>query len=226
MEYKRFAKYYDQFYQKKDYEKEVEFLTNFIKPKDEIIDIGCGTGMHASILQKKGVKIDGLDLNKEMLNIAKKRINGNLYNQNILSIKVDKKYNLVISMFAVINHLKDTNELETAFLNLKNLLLPNGRIIIDLHNPQASGKKEDFYDNMSRTMVWNYDKNLKIEISNIIFNIDGKSYEDKHLFRIFSINEIKTAAKKVGLNVIAVYENYDIKKEGNVFSKNIQFLIQ
>ena len=30
MEYKQFAKYYDMFYQKKDYQKEVEFLSNFI----------------------------------------------------------------------------------------------------------------------------------------------------------------------------------------------------
>ena len=33
MEYKEFAKYYDIFYQKKDYEKEVGFLMNFIKTK-------------------------------------------------------------------------------------------------------------------------------------------------------------------------------------------------
>lgn len=226
MEYKEFAKYYDKFYQKKDYDKEVKFLLNFTIPNDQIIDIGCGTGMHASILQKQGFKIDGLDLNEEMLNVAKTRINGNLYNQDILNIKIDKKYNLIISMFAVINHLKDSNELEKAFLNLKKLLLPNGKIIIDLHNPQASGKKEDFYDNMSRTMVWNYDKDLKVEVSNIIFNIDDKNYEDTHTFRIFSIDEVKTAVQNVGLNVVAIYENYDVKKEGNSFSKNIQFLIQ
>ena len=46
MEYKEFAKYYDKFYSKKDYQKEVLFLKNFINKEDKIIDIGCGTGMH------------------------------------------------------------------------------------------------------------------------------------------------------------------------------------
>lgn len=102
MEYKEFAKYYDKFYSKKNYKKEVEFLKKLVRKNDKIIDIGCGTGIHASLLSNYDV--DGLDLNKEMLEIAKTRIKGNLYNQNMLNININKKYNIIISMFAVINH--------------------------------------------------------------------------------------------------------------------------
>ncbi len=224
MEYKEFAKYYDKFYSKKDYKKEVLFLKNFISKKDKIIDIGCGTGVHASLL--KDYNIDGLDLNREMLEIAKTRINGNLYNQNILNININKEYNIIISMFAVINHLKNIDELEICLINLKKILLPNGKIILDLHNPQSSGQKIDCYDNIQRTMIWNYNKDLKIEKSQIIFEIDNNKYIDEHTFRIFSIEEIKNTCKKVGLKVINIYENYDILKEGTEKSKNLQFLIE
>ena len=78
--------------------------------------------MHASLLQQNGFKVDGLDLNKEMLDIAKTRVHSNLYLQNILDLNINKKYNVIISMFAVLNHLKDTQELEKALLNLKNIL--------------------------------------------------------------------------------------------------------
>ena len=88
MEYKEFAKYYDKFYQNKDYVKEVNFLMNFINPKDRVIDIGCGTGIHASLLSQKGLKVDGLDMSKEMLDITKTRLNSKLYLQNILDIKL------------------------------------------------------------------------------------------------------------------------------------------
>ena len=225
MEYKEFAKYYDKFYKNKNYVKETEFLMNFINQDDKIIDIGCGTGIHASLLQQKGFKIDGLDLNKEMLDIAKTRVNSTLYLQNILDLNINKKYNVIISMFAVLNHLKDTQELEKALINLKNILTDEGKIIIDLHNPQNSGNKIDSYDNMIRTMEWNYDKKTKIEESKIIFEIDGKKYIDNHTFRIFTIDEIKQCCKNVGLSVKKVYENYNIDKGGTPTSKNLQFLI-
>ena len=224
MEYKKFAKYYDKFYSKKDYQKEVLFLKNFISKNHCIIDIGCGTGRHASLLND--YNIDGLDLNKEMLEIAKTRINGSIYHQNILNINIGKKYDIVISMFAVINHLKDIDELERCLINLKKILKPSGKIIIDLHNPQSSGEKIDSFDNIKRTMLWNYDKEAKIEKSNIIFEIDNKIYNDSHIFRIFSIDEIKKMCEKVGLNVINIYENYDITKKGNKNSKNLQFVIE
>ena len=225
MEYKEFAKYYDKFYQKKDYQKEVIFLTNFINKEDKIIDIGCGTGIHASLMIKDGYQVDGLDLNKEMLDIAKTRLNTNLYCQNILDIDIDKKYDVIISMFAVINHLKDTKELTICLNNLKKILKDNGKIIIDLHNPQSSGSKTDTYDNMTRIMEWNYNRDAKIEESKISFIINNKEYYDTHTFRIFTIDEIKECCRNVGLRVAHIYENYDITKEGTATSKNLQFII-
>ena len=225
MEYKEFAKYYDKFYQNKNYKKETEFLNNFINANDKILDVGCGTGIHAALLTDNGFEVDGLDLNKEMLEIAKTRLKTNLYWQNILEIDISKKYNMIISMFAVFNHLKDTDELMQGLMNLKQLLHDDGKIIIDLHNPQSSGSKIDTYDNMTRVMKWNYDRSLKIEKSDIIFEIDGIKYTDTHTFRIFTIDEMKECCERVGLKVVNVYENYDINKEGTSASKNLQFLI-
>ena len=225
MEYKEFAKYYDKFYQNKNYKKETEFLKNFINANDKILDIGCGTGIHAALLTDNGFEVDGLDLNKEMLEIAKTRLKTNLYWQNILEIDISKKYNMIISMFAVFNHLKDTDELMRGLMNLKQLLHDGGKIIIDLHNPQSSGSKIDTYDNMTRVMKWNYDRSLKIEKSDIIFEIDGIKYTDTHTFRILTIDEMKECCERVGLKVVNVYENYDINKEGTSTSKNLQFLI-
>ena len=226
MEYTEFAKYYDKFYKNKNYVKETEFLMNFLKQDESIIDIGCGTGIHASLLEQKGYKVDGLDLNKEMLDIAKTRVHSHLYLQNILDLNINKKYDVIISMFAVLNHLKNIQELETSFRNFKNILTDDGKIIIDLHNPQSSGNKVDMYDNMTRTMQWNYNEKSKIEDSKIIFEIDGKKYIDNHTFRIFTIDEVTKCCENVGLTVQKIYANYDTKQCGSPTSKNLQFLIR
>ncbi len=225
MEYKEFAKYYDRFYKNKDYEKEVGFLMNFIKEGDEIIDIGCGTGIHASLIFQKGFYVDCLDLNDEMLEVAKTRLKSNFYSQNILDINIDKKYDVIISMFAVLNHLKSVDELEKCLSNLRGILKDDGKIIIDLHNPQSSGSKKDSFDNMTRIMEWNYEKKNRIENSKITFMIGYKRYDDSHVFKIFTIDEVKECCTKIGLKVLNVYENYDLDKEGKETSKNLQFVI-
>lgn len=226
MEYKEFAKYYDKLYEKKNYKKEVCFLNNFISSKDKVIDIGCGTGIHASLLENRGINVDGLDLNEEMLSIAKKRIHGSLYNQNMLSININKKYDVIISMFAVINHLKDLSELKMVLINLKRILSPNGTIIIDLHNPNSSGEKTDEFDNIKRTMKWHYDNITGIEESTIIFEIDNEKYIDHHTFKIFKINELISCCENINLKVVNIYEDYDISKLGSISSKNLQFIIK
>ncbi len=78
---------------------------------------------------------------------------------------------------------------------------------------------------MSRTMQWEYNKESKIEESNILFEIDGKKYIDHHTFRIFTIDEMKKCCEKVGLCVKEVYANYDINQKGTATAKNLQFII-
>ena len=225
-EYKEFAKYYDRFYQKKDYQKEVLFLTHFLMPKSHILDVGCGTGVHASLLEKEGFKIDGVDLNQEMLDIAKTRMTGELFLQNVLDLDIPKKYDAIISMFAVMNHLSNLEELKQALIKMKEHIKDDGWIMIDLHNPQASGEKTDIFDNIKRKMLWEYDTEKQIETSHILFTINNTTYHDQHIFRIFAIDEVKEAAKSVGLEVLAVYENYNYNKQGVKTSKNLQFFMR
>ena len=161
-----------------------------------------------------------------MLEIAKDRINGKIYNANILDFSLPKKYDVIISMFAVFNHLKNLNELIQALTNCMRILKDGGKVILDLHNPKKSGQKEDTYDNLTRIMTWHYSKLTKKEKTNILFKINAKTYQDTHTFRIFTINEINKCCHKLGLKVTNVYENYDINKIGNKNSKNLQFIIE
>lgn len=74
-------------------------------------------------------------------------------------------------------------------------------------------------------MTWDYDKDLKIEKTKIIFELDNNKYNSEHIFRIFSVEEVENLCKKIGLKVVNVYENYDILKKGSEKSKNLQFII-
>ena len=76
---KEYSQIYDLLYKSKDYEGEVEYLNKLIKKNykkkiKNILDIGCGTGKHASLLVDKGYHLHGVDMSPQMISIAKKNL--------------------------------------------------------------------------------------------------------------------------------------------------------
>ncbi len=128
-----FYKYYDLIFFNKDYKKEVSYIlkkTRKIKV-NRILDTGCGTGTHADLIYKnKKAKIFGLDTNRYLINTAKKK-NPNIYFRNVdlKSIK-EKNFDLVISMFNVVNYFKNLKKLIFFFKEIKNKTSKNSLFIL------------------------------------------------------------------------------------------------
>src|SRR5208282_819710 len=76
--YRQLADYYDRFYWGKDYGREVDFLTKAflrygVRVRD-ILEVACGTGNHTKILTAKGFRVTGVDINGDMLRIARMKL--------------------------------------------------------------------------------------------------------------------------------------------------------
>ncbi len=222
-EYQNMAKYYDLFYQTKKYDEEIDFITKIIGDRKKVLDVGCGTGIHMHLLEEKGYLVNGIDLNEEMLKIAKTRVQGKLYTKNLLDFKINQKYDVILSLFAVFNHLKSYEEFEKGLLNCYNHLKKDGIMIIDLHNGRKSGKKETIYENNKRIMKWIFNEETFREKTNIEYIINGKSYYDTHEFLIYKIETLKEILKRNKMSY-KLYENFTFK-EATGFSKNIQLII-
>lgn len=225
IEYSLMAPYYDQLYSKKDYKKEVDFILKFINSNNaKILDAGCGTGNHSKFLYDLGFDICGFDTNKEMVSIANTKVNNKFFIGNVLTYKTDERFDIIISFFAVFNHLKNYKEFAIALKNLKDSLNTNGKIIVDLHNPQKSGQKVDSINNINRIMKWNYYPIFKTETSRITYKIENKVYKTKHKFKIFNIDKIKKMSNRLGFKKVEFYENYNNKNVATKTSKNIQIV--
>ena len=119
------AKYYDYIYKKKEYLKETNFVSKFFpsnKKKLKILDLGMGTGNHLINLIKKGHKVDGVELSLDMIGIAKEKVKKNIsknykfYNGDIVRFKGKKNnYDIALSLFHVLNYIKDFKSLEKFF---------------------------------------------------------------------------------------------------------------
>lgn len=224
IEYRNFAYLYDKFYSNKNYKKEVEFIKKFINKKDKILDVGCGSGTHAKILFDCGYDINGLDLSPEMIEIANSKIPNHFFVDDILNLKHSEKYNTILSLFAVFNHLKKYKQLKKALINLKHLLKENGKIIIDLHNPQKSGSKTETIDNSTRIMSWKKCNLLKKEFTKITYIVNNKKYKTTHIFKIYDIEKLRKLSLGLGFKKVEFYENYSNITATNL-SKNIQMIL-
>jgi len=95
------AKYYDLLGNKEAIDKCASFISEQLKKYrvKSVLDLGCGTGLYTIALKKKGFNAEGLDLSKEMLQIARKKSkNLKLYNQNMSNFKINKKYDAIICL--------------------------------------------------------------------------------------------------------------------------------
>ena len=75
--FKDYARYYDLLYRDKDYAGEAEFVNSLIgkytTDTKSILELGCGTGGHAEYLAKLGYTVHGIDISKDMLQMAESR---------------------------------------------------------------------------------------------------------------------------------------------------------
>ena len=92
-----------------------------------ILELGCGSGRVTIHLLEKGLKVTGVDLSKDMLNIMKKK-SANMKNKPIIVCKdmcnfvSEEKYDIVILAHATLSLLKSNEEREKLFTNVyKNL---------------------------------------------------------------------------------------------------------
>ncbi|MBP7654274.1 class I SAM-dependent methyltransferase [Candidatus Dependentiae bacterium] len=162
-----YSKFYDLFYQGKDYVQEVKYLNKILKkykPDCKFIrDAACGTGNHLVELIKLGYTVEGSDISSDMIRILKHKledmgIKSKTEVCSMTEIKTTKKYDAVLCMFAAINYLSGWKDIDKFFKALNKILKPGGIFIFDFwngllvpENNNKRGKKTVDSDNMKIT---------------------------------------------------------------------------
>ncbi len=141
MVFERYSNYYDYLYAEKDYAAECDFVeTIFDKyadnPVKSILDLGCGTGGHAVLLAHRGYRLTGVDLSESMLSIAQEKardlnLSIDYHLQDINQLRLERSFDAVISMFAVMGYQIHNRKLEQTIQSVHQNLNPGGLFIFD-----------------------------------------------------------------------------------------------
>lgn len=139
--YKKYARYYDLFYEKKDYPKEASFIDEILKKHKcrKVIDVGCGTGRHAIPLAKKGYAIMGVDVSKEMLKIARENaerenVRVDFRTADMRNLNFRAKFDAVLCLFDTILYNATNEEIFSTIKSFNRTLKKGGVLILDFRS--------------------------------------------------------------------------------------------
>lgn len=117
--------------------RDLEFVADYIKNGDKIMDFGCGNGRILEILKNKNISYIGVDISGKLINLAKEKYQG----ENIKFQKIsgqaslpfpDNYFNIIISI-AVFHHFPPEYAQKMAG-ELYRTTKPGGKIIVAVWN--------------------------------------------------------------------------------------------
>jgi len=138
--YKSIAQYYDYIFPAN--KQQIKFAASYIdsENKNNILDIGCGTGNLLLSFSNSNSKLYGIDLDNEMLEIAKKKdiknsINFSYMNMLTINEKFDNnKFDTIICFGNTIVHLDDLKQINQFVEKVRKTLKNKGNFLIQLIN--------------------------------------------------------------------------------------------
>jgi len=196
--------YYDALYAQKDYNVECQIIKKYSNNKNNLLDVGCGTMSHSIILSNIFKSVVSVDLSQHMLNVGIDKLQKNkienitTHCEQLDNLKFENKFDTVISMFNVINHITELPNLIEFFGEIQKSLTVGGIFIFDCWNgvactidkPTELSTKTLFYDNYAlmtttktKTDLFHsisvMDTNVKIRDENTIIDEFDYSLDQK-----------------------------------------------
>ena len=226
-EFNYYAEYYDLIYKDKDYKKEVSFVHNIIQKynstAESILELGCGTGIHANLLAKYGYFVTGVDRSDNMVAIANSTIQKDS-NNNIEFVKGDicnlvltRKFDVITALFHVVSYCTTNQDLIAIFKTVRKHIKPGGIFIFDcwygpavLTIKPSSRIKRFKNDELEITRiaepVMHTIENC-VDVNYQIFIKDNKKgttneINEVHRMRYLFFPEIKSLAENIGFKII------------------------
>lgn len=213
--YKNLAKYYDLIYHWKDYKKESDSLLKLISKYQKskgrnLLEAGCGTGHHLQFLKKK-FKCIGTDINQGILDVARKKNKDvDFKRADMINMKLNQKFDVIISMFSSIGYVKTFTNLKKTMENFSKHLKEGGVIIIEpWFSPEKFNPGKPLlhtYENdnikIARMSLSKRKGNISILHMNYLIAEKGKDivyFKDVHELGLFDTNKTLEIMKEAGL---------------------------
>jgi len=211
------AAYYDALYSQKSYEVEAQTLHELIQQHSAsgshtLLDVACGTGGHIPYLSAH-YEIEGLDLDDEMLKVARELHPHNLFYQgDMQSFDLGKQFDVVMCLFSSIGYTKSIEAMRRTLANFAHHTKTGGVVIVEpwfapgeMKTPHIGGSFVDQPDlKITRMTYTTFDGNIStLHFHYLVGTPDNIDYfTEDHALGLFTRDEYLDAFRAAGLDVI------------------------
>lgn len=146
------------------------FLSHLL-PNSHVVDLGCGTGFSAGYFKKSGMRSEGIDLSKSMVEIAKRNYPDiNFFVDDVRSFAPKKEVDAVWAGYSLF-HFEQVS-LEKTLEKIKTYLKPNGILGIVMQEGEGEIEYEEPFLPEEKIYIHLYnEKQLKEILDNHGFEI-------------------------------------------------------
>ncbi len=241
--YGRFAGIYDALMSDVNREEWTNYLLSFItKENASVFDVACGTGEFSWRFAKNGYNTIGTDMSEDMLFVAaeKARLNGvnvPFICQDMRELSLHKKVDVISCACDGVNYLQNDEDALSFFISAKKLLKRGGMLMFDISSEYKLSNIlscNTFADETEDcAYIWRnmYDEESKLVRMDVTFfeKRENESvyerFEETHIQRAYTKEEICELLKKAGFNKINVYDAFT-EDEPRFDSERLQFVAE
>ncbi len=118
-----------------------------IGKETKIADFGCGPGLYATRLAKRGANVTGIDFSKRSIEYAKEvaareQLNISYVNQNYLEFETEDQFDLVLMIMCDFCALSSTQR-KGILSKFHKILKPSGSVLLDVYSLSAFEQREE-----------------------------------------------------------------------------------
>lgn len=212
------AKFYNAIYtgMNKDYNSEARKVHTILEKYQgtsgrRLLDVACGTGLHACALQEY-YHVAGLDLDEEMLAIARQNNPGISFHQaDMVNFELGTQYDAIACLFSSIGYTKTKTRMNQAVDTMVRHLLPGGVLLLEpwfTPDEWQEGSLHSLHVDQQDLKITRMNVSERsgaisfLSFHYLIGTPDGIEYfTERHELGLFTHQEYQEAFRKAGIEV-------------------------